>query len=220
MQNHKFYQNVLFDLDGTLSDPKLGVVNAIIYACDKWGITDYTREEFLKFIGPPLHISFKNRFNLSDTDAANIVKDYRVYYEGKGKFENELYPGIKELLNILHTSGRKIAVATSKPTYFSEQIMEHFGIDQYLHTLVGSNLDNTMSEKEDIIRVALQNLGNVNKSDCVMVGDRMFDIDGARANGIDSIGVLYGYGSEAEIDEHKATYKVATVRELAEILLY
>ena len=220
IRNHKFYKTVLFDLDGTISDPKLGVVNAIVYACQEWGITDYTKEEFLKFIGPPLHLSFKNRFNLSDADAANIVKLYRVYYEEKGKFENELYPGIKELLKILNDSGRRIAVATSKPTFFSEQIIEHFGISEYIKVLVGSNLDNTMTEKEDIVREALLQLGRPKKAECVMIGDRKFDILGAKANEIDSISVLYGYGSQAEFDEYQPTYIIDTVDNLTRFLLY
>jgi phosphoglycolate phosphatase len=215
----KKYKCALFDLDGTLSDPKVGVFNSIIYACEKWNIRDYTVEELYSFIGPPLHYSFQRRFNLSKEDAAAIVKDYRVYYEQKGKFENVIYPGILDLLKDLKAAGITVGVATSKPTHFSVQIMEKFGLAPYIDALVGSNLDNTMSEKKDIIEAVLLKLNSPDKSATVMIGDRMFDIDGAKANGIDSIGVMYGYGSAEEFNEHKPNYIADTVEDLRKILL-
>ena len=123
-------------------------------------------------------------------------------------------------MKILNDSGRRIAVATSKPTFFSEQIIEHFGISEYIKVLVGSNLDNTMTEKEDIVREALLQLGRPKKAECVMVGDRKFDILVAKANEIDSISVLYGYGSQAEFDEFQPTYIIDSVDNLTRFLLY
>lgn len=219
LMNKSQYTHILFDLDGTLSDPLEGLANSIIYSCEKFGISDYSADEFRSFIGPPLHISYKNRFNLSDEDAARIVRYYREYYEDKGKFENVLYDGITELLADLKAAGCTLAVSTSKPTHFSAQILEHFNIAQYFDVLVGSNLDNTMSDKSDIIAETLRRLSPASLDTCIMIGDRKFDVIGAHKNGIKCIGVLYGYGSREELTENSADQIANDVQSLRNLIL-
>ena len=212
------YKYFIFDLDGTLCNSQRGIINSIKYACNKWNFHNYTPEELLGFIGPPLHLSFKNKFNLSAEDADAIVRDYRVYYADKGKFENELYDGIFELLQELHNKKYKLAIATSKPEGFTLEILEHFGIKNFFDVVVGSTLDNKFSEKSDIINCTLKQLQPSSKAECLMIGDRKFDIEGAKACGIDCAAVLYGFGNMNEFQQYKPQYIVETVNELRKLI--
>lgn len=212
------YRYIIFDLDGTISDPKEGLINSIVYSCKKFGINDYNPEEFTSFIGPPLHISYKSRFNLSDAEAEKIVKYYREYYSDKGKFENSLYSGIPEFLEYLKSKNYILAVATSKPTVFSKEILEHFCLADYFDVVIGSNLDNTMSEKSEIIAEVIKKLNLEAPNKCIMIGDRKFDIIGAHQNGIKCISMLYGYGSMQEFKAHNADYIFETLEEIKQIL--
>ncbi|MDF2938701.1 MAG: phosphoglycolate phosphatase [Paenibacillaceae bacterium] len=207
------YTAVLFDLDGTLTDPKTGITKGVQYALAKAQITVEDLDTLECFIGPPLTVSFSEFYGFSDADAQAAVAAYREYYSVTGLYENLLYDGIRELLELLKAQGRKLIVATSKPTVFSQTILEHFQIASYFDHIVGSNLDGTLSEKAEIIAHILEH-NQLDKSSVVMIGDRKFDIIGAHANKIDSIAVGFGYGSEAELLGAEPTHYVKTVAEL------
>ncbi|RAV05628.1 HAD family hydrolase [Paenibacillus sp. YN15] len=207
------YSTVLFDLDGTLTDPKIGIAKGVQYALAKAQISVDDLDSLECFIGPPLATSFCEFYGFSDTDAQAAVAAYREYYSVTGLYENLLYDGIRELLELLRAQGRKLVVATSKPTVFSKTILEHFEIASYFDEIVGSNLDGTLSEKGEIIAHILEQ-HQLAPHTTVMIGDRKFDIIGAQANGVDSIAVGYGYGSETELMAAQPTHYVKTVGEL------
>lgn len=192
------YEYVLFDLDGTLTDPGIGITNAVIYALNKFSIRVEDRTELYRFIGPPLLDSFQQFYGFSLTESREAIQYYREYYAEKGLLENQVYDGIPELLRSLKKSGRKLLVATSKPEVYAVQILEHFGLLTYFDLVAGASLDESRNRKEDVIRYALRKI-NGDPAQAVMVGDRVHDVEGAKANGLPVIGVLYGYGSEEEL---------------------
>lgn len=215
----KRYDTILFDLDGTLTEPKEGITKALQYALDKFGITIENRDELVKFIGPPLLDTFVQHYSFDEPQAWQAIHFYREYFSQQGIFENEVYPGIAELLAGLKERDHKILLATSKPTVFSERILEHFGLKNYFDFVVGSTLDGSRIEKKDIISYALGLLEEKKPIAAVMVGDRKHDIIGARLNGIDSIAVTYGYGSPEELEAEKPTYLINTIPDLTCFLL-
>lgn len=215
MQDHKF---ILFDLDGTLTDPGLGITNSVLYALRKYHIQVSRRSDLYKFIGPPLHESFENYYGFSKEKAKEAVEYYREYYREKGIFENSLYYGIEDLLKELQSNGKILLLATSKPEIFAKQILSHFNIAEYFSFCAGSNLDGSRTKKDEVIAYALKNSDILNLSDAVMVGDRMHDIIGAKQNHIDSVGVLYGYGSREELEQNGAESIAETVENLKYIL--
>lgn len=208
------YDYFLFDLDGTLTDPGLGITNSVAYALGKYGITVEDRRELYPFIGPPLRQSFSEFYGFDEEKTKEAVAFYREYFSEKGLFENEVYEGIPEVLSQLKQAGKKLLVATSKPEEFTNRILEHFGLAEYFDFVAGATMDETRNEKADIIAYALKQIADADPSKIVMIGDRKFDILGARENGIDSIGVLYGYGSRAELEEAQATFIVEKPEEL------
>lgn len=213
------YNTILFDLDGTLTDPGIGITNSVAYALDKYGIQVQDRSELYKFIGPPLQDSFVDFYGFSEAEAKKAVDYYREYYKVKGIYENRLYDGMEELLSALCDAGKKLLVATSKPEPFSIRILEHFGIRQYFTYIAGSNMDGTRSIKKEVIAYALE-AGNVtDKSAAVMVGDRKFDILGAKSMGLASIGVLFGYGSREELEEAGADYIAAQTGDIYSLVV-
>lgn len=214
------YNTILFDLDGTITDPGLGITNAVMYALDKYGVHVESRESLYSFIGPPLVDSFQTYFNFTPKKATEAVALYRKYYiEEGGMFENEVYPGIPEVLAKLKESGKKVIMATSKPTMIAEQILKHFGLYEYFDFVAGSNMDNTRGSKEEVIEYALEQCGITSKDSVVMIGDRKFDILGAKEFHLASIGILHGYGTREELEEAGADYIVADVKELEKIIL-
>jgi len=190
---------VLFDLDGTLTDPKMGITRSVQYSLAKYGIHIENLDELEPFIGPPLKESFMKYFSFSESDALQAIDYYREYFSATGLYENEVYPGIPGLLETLQAKGLILAVATSKPTVFAEKILAHFKLDRYFAEIAGSNLDNTRTDKKEVIEYALSRLNRIN-TEAVMIGDRKHDIMGAQACGVQSIGVLYGYGDRSEIE--------------------
>ncbi|MCU4929585.1 HAD family hydrolase [Bacillus cereus] len=208
------YKTFLFDLDGTLTDPKEGIVNSVLYALKKVGIEEVHISELDSFIGPPIQQSFIERYNMSEGEVERAVFYFREYLKQRGLFENNVYEGILKLLQQLKSSGNRIFVATSKPTVFAKQVIEHFQLTNYFEDIIGSNLDGTRIKKEEIISHILQTHEELNKEEMIMIGDRKHDIIGANQNGIASIGVLYGYGREKELTEVSATYIVKDVEEL------
>jgi len=210
------FNNILFDLDGTLTDPFLGITNSWKHALEKLKIEIYP--SILKtFIGPPLEKTFSEYFYFDKANTEIGKKYYREYFSEKGIYENTLYDGIKELLRVLNDRNKICILATSKPMVFAEKIIKYFNIDIYFKHTVGGNLEGTFNEKEDIIKYIIENC-NLNKSETVMVGDRKYDIIGAKRNGIKSIGVLYGYGSREELENEKPEYLINNVEEILEIV--
>ncbi|MCI8634464.1 MAG: HAD family hydrolase [Eubacterium sp.] len=211
------YEVVLFDLDGTLTDPGVGITNSVAYALDKYGIQTKSRAELYKFIGPPLHESFEVFYGFSKEQAMEAVAYYREYYRDRGIFENVLYEGMEELLINLKRSGKKLLVATSKPEQFARMILEHFELSKYFDYVAGANMDGTRTRKDEVISYALM-AGNVTDlPKAVMVGDREYDILGAKKVGLDSIGVLYGYGSLGELKEAGADFIVKKAGDIAAV---
>lgn len=200
------YQTILFDLDGTLTDPGFGITNSVMYALKKFNIEVEDRSSLYKFIGPPLRESYAKYYHFSDEEITRAVAYYREYFSVKGIYENELYEGIAEMLEQIKDSGRKVVLATSKPEEFAAEILRYFHIDHYFDFVAGSTMDGTRVRKADVIAHALESHGITDLSLAVMVGDREHDILGAGEIGLDSIGVLYGYGSREELENAGATY--------------
>lgn len=208
------YTTFLFDLDGTLTDPKEGIVNSVVYALRKMGIDEQDHNKLLTFIGPPLQHSFANIYGMNEKQVTDAVTYYREYFKTKGMFENHIYEDIPNVLQELKDEGKRLFVATSKPTVFAKQILEHFQMAHYFEEIVGSNLDGTRITKEDIIQHILHTYDDLEKEHVVMVGDREHDIIGARQVGIDSIGVMYGYGSKEELSAAGATHIIKDVENI------
>ncbi|WP_057491606.1 HAD family hydrolase [Streptococcus orisasini] len=213
------YQTILFDLDGTLTDSGQGILNSIRYA-----LTQLDRpipdDHLLKtFIGPPLKTSFEQTLGMSLAESQAAIALYRDYFREKGIFENQIYPGIPELLADLKSQKRQLLVATSKPEVFAQQILEHFELSHFFEIITGASMDSSRSKKSDIIAYALKNADTVNPAETIMVGDRKYDILGAKENQLASLGVLYGYGSFEELQAAKADYIAKSTEDLRKILL-
>ncbi len=215
----KKYDVILFDLDGTLTDPAIGITNSVIHSLKKYGIDNVSREELYKFIGPPLHESYQKFFGFSEEESFRAVEYYREYYKSKGIYENLLYEGIEDLLKAIKESGKKIVLATSKPEIFAREILRYFKLDSYFTFAAGANLDGSRTVKAEVISYALDSIGITDFTDVVMVGDREHDIIGAKTVGIDSVGVLFGYGSREELENAGADYITDTVSELKSLLI-
>lgn len=212
------YQYIFFDLDGTLTDPGIGITNSVMYALKKWNIEVADRSELYKFIGPPLVDSFEKYYGFSKEEAEQAVVYYREYFREKGLYENTIYDGSEKLLADLKASGKKVVLATSKPQEFAEIILKHFQIDRYFDVVAGATMDGTRSKKTDVILYALAACGVEDKSQVVMVGDREHDIIGAKNAGLDSIGVLCGYGDREELETAGATHVVEKIEDVWEFV--
>ena len=206
---------VLFDLDGTLTDSAPGILNSIEYALKKKGLKYESRETLKRFLGPPLTESFMDYFHLSFQESYDTVMCFREYFEKRGMFENEVYKGIRELLE---STDKKFALATAKPEHFAKRILEHFDLIKYFDVICGSPPEEKDCPKSEIIERALHELGVTDKTKAVMVGDRKYDSIGAHSAGIKSIGVLYGYGSLNELKEAEFDYIAETIGDLKNIL--
>lgn len=210
----KNYDYLLFDLDGTLTDPGEGITNSVMHALGKWGIEVKDRRELYSFIGPPLSVSFKKFYGFSEDDALKCVEYYREYFRNKGIFENKLYDGIESLLGELKKSGKILILATSKPEIFAKRILDHFDLTKYFDFVAGASMDESRNKKADVIRYALDLAQITDLSRAIMIGDRDQDILGAKATGLDSLGVLYGYGDREELEGAGATYIAETVEDI------
>lgn len=216
----KSYDIILFDLDGTLTNSKEGITKSVQYALSKFDIHEEDLDKLEPFIGPPLIESFQKFYGFDTKKANQAVGYYREYFAETGIFENKLYSGISKLLAELKENKKRLVIATSKPTVFTEKILKYFDIYSYFELIVGSNLDGTRSTKSEVIEYALSKLEGVKNEDIVMVGDRSYDIKGAAINKIDSIAVTYGFGSQEEIRYAKPNYIVDSVEELKNLLFY
>ena len=210
---------ILFDLDGTLTDPGEGITNSVAYALRKLGQTPPPRAELEAYIGPPLAGSFEERAGVDRETAELAVSYYREYFGVKGIFENELYDGIDNMLAALKSAGATISLATSKPTVYAKQIVEHFGIAKYFDVVAGSELDGRRVKKAEVIDYALKLLDVSDRDRVVMIGDREHDIIGANTCQVASVGVTYGYGSHEELANSGAGHIVDSVKELEKYLL-
>ncbi len=209
---------ILFDLDGTITNPKLGITKSFQYALNSRGIVIENLDDLTKHIGPPMHQSMKE-YGFNDEEAIELIDKYREYYSVTGIYENEVYEGMEELFQRLKQSGKKLYTATSKPEQFAKIIMEHFGLDLYFDDICGATMDSSRSEKADVIRYALEKNGITDLSKVVMIGDRKHDIEGANKVGIASIGVLFGYGSRQELTIAGADRIASTVDEIFDLIM-
>lgn len=208
------YKVILFDLDGTLSDPVVGITKSVQYALEKMGIKEPDLNKLACFIGPPLHVGFAEYYDFDKEETQKAIALFRERFKEKGMFENELYPNIPALLQLLKKKQFILIVATSKPTVFAKQILKYFQIDHYFDFVVGSNLDGTRADKTEIIEYIINKYKEYPRKDFTMIGDRKHDIIGANNTGIKSIGVTYGYGS---IEELKLAEPLCTVKSVAEL---
>ena len=209
------YQYLLFDLDGTITDPKVGITTCVQYALEHFGIHEPDNDKLEPFIGPPLQDSFEQFYHMDAETAKQAVAKYRERFQTVGLYENEIYDGMADLLKTLKEGGCRLAVASSKPTVFVKKILEHFDV------VVGSELDGSRTKKEEVVQEALRQLdpkGQASSGQMVMIGDRCFDVQGAKAHHLDSIGVAYGYAAEGELEQAGATFVVDTVQQLKELL--
>ena len=217
---------ILFDLDGTLTDPKVGITTCVQYALASFGIEEPDLEKLTPFIGPPLKESFMEFYGFDEQKAEAAIAKYRERFQDTGIFENQIYDGIPELIRKLKGNRKKLAVASSKPTVFVERILEHFDIRRYFDVVVGSELDGARTDKSEVLKEALRQLYGENpediekkKQNTLMVGDRKFDVKGAKEMGVVSVAVTYGYGPMDELKIAKPDYIVRSVEELGKLLL-
>jgi phosphoglycolate phosphatase len=210
---------ILMDLDGTITDPAIGITKSVQYALTHFDIFVEDRTRLYPFIGPPLKESFMEYYHLTEEQATIAINKYREYFADKGIYENEVYDGMEMFLQTCCEQGKTLFVATSKPTPFAEKVLEHFHLKHYFKAVYGSNLDGTCSAKEEIIRYALSSQQIKDTSEAVMIGDRKHDIEGAKRNGLNSIGVLYGYGSYKELTEAGADSIVNDIAALQQIII-
>ena len=219
------FQYCLFDLDGTLTDPKEGITKSVQHALKYFGIEEPDLDRLEPFIGPPLKDSFMEFYGLSEEQALKAVEVYRERFAPIGVLENEIIPGTGQMLAHAREKGIHLAVASSKPLVFVRQILRHFQIEDYFEVVVGSELDGTRGSKEEVVEEALRQLGILEmdpadkKSLCAMIGDRKFDIQGAIAHGLTGIGVSFGYAGEGELSVAGADMVADTMEQLERILL-
>ena len=209
---------LLFDLDGTLTESAPGIISSIIYTLEYFDLPVPPREKMFNYIGPTLTESFLQLCGFDSDKAAEAVGVYRQYLSEKGMYENSVYDGIPALLDRLHGAGYRLGVATSKQEGISRRILEHFGLIDRFEFVAGSTMDESRSSKEDVIRWAMENMNVADPQDVYMIGDTKYDINGAKAAGVRSIGVLYGYGTEAELREAGADHICPTVASVGELL--
>lgn len=212
------YKYVFFDLDGTLIDSEEGIVKSVIYALESVDFYDFSYPELRKFIGPALSYSFSNFFGFDDVKTNTAIKKYRERYELTGIYENKLYDGVKEMLDALKAKGKIIALATAKPRPYAIKILDYFEIGKYFDYVSAVLLKGAPLEKKDIIGNALAALDILDKSAVAMIGDRKYDIIGAKSMGITAIGAGYGYGEHGELIEAGADYVFDSISSLKEFL--
>ena len=214
------WNTILFDLDGTLTDPAEGITKAVEAALNHYGITVADRAALHKFIGPPLDESFPEFYGFDAARTAEATEVFRAYFDRQGWRENIPYPGVEDMLRDLRAAGKRLLVATSKPEVFALRIMEHFGLVRYFDHICGAPMDNQEgAKKAAVIRDALRRAGVEDLSTAVMVGDRRHDIDGARQAGLEAVGVLWGYGDLQELEASHPVHIVESFDGLKKVLI-
>lgn len=210
---------LLFDLDGTLTNPQEGITKCVQYALRAFQIEEPDLEKLVPFIGPPLIQSFMDFYGFTETQARQAVSVYRERFGTVGLFENYPYPGIANMLKQLQAQGKVLAVASSKPTIYVRRILEKFELAPYFQVIEGSNLDGTRVDKKEVIAEVLEQLGNPSSDQLLMIGDRKFDVIGAREMGFGCVGVRFGFAAPGELEDSGAVYIAETVDDLAQYLL-
>ena len=213
----KKYDYIAFDLDGTLSDPEHGLVEGFIYAFKKMGVRDYgDRDSLRRFIGPSLYVVWQDEFGFNEHTVIEAIEKFREYYNIYGWWDNKLYDGIPEMLDALKKSGKHLMLATSKPEDTAKKIIALFELGKYFEFLGGAAGDNR-DHKWEVLEYSMRSVG-ADPARTVLVGDRIYDAEGARKCGVDSIGVLWGHGSREEIESAGFTHTVSTPAELVALL--
>jgi phosphoglycolate phosphatase len=210
-------RTALFDFDGTLVDPRDGLLDSFVHGLAAVGVSIDDKRSLEPLIGPPIRHGFSTYLGLAEPSLSVAVEAFRDYLGTTGVLEYRPYDGIVELLEELSASGTTLALVTSKPLPFVELVVEHVGLDIEFDAISAAALDGSLAEKADLVEDALARLA-VSSADAVMVGDRIFDVVGARANDVASIGVLWGYGSRGELEAAGADLVVETVTELRQAL--
>ena len=210
---------LLFDLDGTLTNPQEGITKCVQHALRAFGIEEPDLEKLIPFIGPPLIQSFMEFYSMSEENARKAVAVYRERFSTVGLFENFPYPGIADMLAELKAQGKILAVASSKPTIYVRRILEKFELAPYFDVIEGSNLDGTRVDKKEVIAEVLSQLDNPSADDLLMIGDRKFDVIGAREMGFGCVGVRFGFAAPDELEQSGAVYIADTVRDLHRYLI-
>lgn len=218
IEGQRTYDYVLFDLDGTLTEPKEGITKAVAHALAYYGIIVEDLDTLCKFIGPPLFDSFKEYYGFSQEKAEEAVVKFREYFSVKGIFENEVYDGVENMLETLKERGKTIILATSKPEEFAKRILDHFDLTKYFDYIAGATMDEKRVRKADVIAYAMELAGIEDIENAIMVGDRKHDVLGAKEEGIPCIGVLYGHGDLEEMKECGADYIADTVEDIVKFL--
>ena len=213
------YQYILCDLDGTLTDSSEGITKSVQYALDKMGIHEPDLKPLERFIGPPLYDEFRRSYGFDDAEAKQAIDFYRERFGVVGWKENLLYDGIPELLKALTEAGKTLSTASSKPAFFIDKIVKYFDIEQFFTVVAGATLDGSIGTKTQVVQQALERLNVQDRSQAVLIGDRLHDVEGARACGIDCIGVTFGFGSREELESAGANHVVDRVDELLPLLV-
>lgn len=212
------FKYIFFDLDGTLTNPAEGITNSVAHALKYYGIIVSDKTQLYKFIGPPLAQSFSDFYGFSPDEAKEAVDKYREYFADTGIFENKVYDYIPEVLSKLKKASFSLAMATSKPEVFAKRIADKFELTQYFDFIGGSLLDNSRTDKGEVIEYVLSSL-KADREKTIMVGDRSHDILGAKKCSVKSIGVLYGFGNREELEKAGADYIAETPTQLGDLLL-
>ncbi|GAA0077877.1 HAD family hydrolase [Clostridium sp. CTA-5] len=215
----KNYDYIFMDLDGTITDPMIGITKSIQYALKYFNIEVEDINTLTKFIGPPLKDTFSQDYKFNEKQTVEAIEKFRERFSEVGLFENVVYNGMEEFLKELKNNGKILMVATSKPQFFAEKILDHFNLKKYFSFIGGSNMDETRSKKSEVIEYVLSENNIKDLSKVVMIGDRKHDIIGAKESGLDSIGVLYGYGNYDELKEAGANTIIKDLNELLNILI-
>ena len=214
----KSYRLILFDLDGTLTDPTSGLVSSFAYALDKMGVDYGTRESLTRFIGPPLKEEWIRTFGFSEEEGERALSLFREVFAARGWCDNRMFDGIPAMLDTLRAAGKKLALATSKPEIFARKILDLFGILDRFDFVGAATLDGSREKKSDVIEYALAHFPDIPRDAAILVGDRKYDAEGARTAGIDSLGVRYGCGTPEELSAAPFTAYADTVEEVAHLL--
>lgn len=209
---------ILFDLDGTLIDSSEGITKSTQYALAHYGIIENDLSKFYKFIGPPLVASFKKYYDFPEEQAVEAVAVYRERYNKIGLFECSLYPGVRECIEKLKAQGYLIGMASSKPEVSCCRILEHFGILELFDDVVGATFDGRIDTKEEVLNEVMRRWSDVPKDEMCLIGDTMFDVEGANQVGIRTVAVNFGFGNVQEMVEAGAVAVCDDMEELAEIV--
>ena len=215
----KEYELIAFDLDGTLTDPSHGLILGFEYAFKKLGIDYGTRDSLYRFIGPPLFEAWKSEFSLTDEESDRAVLLFREYYNVYGWWDNTIYPGVEDMLKALRSKGKKIVLATSKPEDTAKKVLKLFGIDKYFDFIGGAATHKVRDKKHEVLEYSLNSVGFTDKRRAILVGDRIFDAEGARIVGIDSMGVLWGHSTPEEVSASGFTLIAKDTEEATRLLL-